>query len=545
LTLQLENGQIDHVPARLKKTTPNFHLIMPSENDSNNFCKSTLSAMLLDYPPPTVVQLHSTHQANEKRQEAILNDTLHYLSNTKLVKDQDLVLIVDAQQSWFQLPSDVIIAQYKRLLEDGNLRLLKRYGTNKDGSQKFNQTIVFGAEKRCEGDDMACRYVPLSMFPDNLYSTETGRRISETPAKFINSKMVMGPASDLKALYQAAQKKLQDHKSQSQSVQSVFATLFAEQQLSRDAVEVEMKSPSTKIKDLFDGGSRKSAARHRLDQAKAELSNFTKQEFSIGLDYTHTLFQPLVYSTQDELVPIVHDNSTNLTRYSHFGSDTKYLSLPTALNDTKPPFSRPDPTKINPSPNEKAAHIDNLEYDQRIDSLPDRKVPWSAVPLIQNTYTGAIPAILVGSSSAEQNLPKAKINWESLWYTEYKRALLRVRFRTPQSPSGYHDSAVGGDRHWDVRGGRGGVWTAVEQTWMAWGEVDGVCGTVDDFKEVFADGKGVWLHELEQDGEARRMELQQKYAAEKSAQRKREQRDGDVRRRRKRWDIQTECVRYC
>ena len=59
LTIQIENGQIDHVPAKLKKTTPNFHLIMPFEYESNNFCKATLSAMLLNYPPPTVVQLNS------------------------------------------------------------------------------------------------------------------------------------------------------------------------------------------------------------------------------------------------------------------------------------------------------------------------------------------------------------------------------------------------------------------------------------------------------------------------------------------------------
>ncbi|EMD67932.1 hypothetical protein COCSADRAFT_80287 [Bipolaris sorokiniana ND90Pr] len=507
LTIQIENGQIDHVPAKLKKTTPNFHLIMPFEYESNNFCKATLSAMLLNYPPPTVVQLNSGHATSEKRHEVILNDTLHYLSNTKLVKDKDLVLIVDAQQTWFQLSSDVMIEQYKQLLEDVNLRLLKRYGTDKNGFQKFNQTIVFGAEKMCEGDDKACKYVPLSPSPDNLYTTETGRLISETPAKFINARMAMGPASDLRALYQAAQKKFLDRKSQSPTVQSVFATLFAEQQLSRDAVEVETRSPSAKFKNFFDGGSRKSAARHRLNQAKLELelSNFTRQEFSIGLDYTHTLFQPLLYTAPDELIPIVHNDNNNLTAYTHFNRDPSYLSLPVSLYHTTTPFSRPDPVKPSLSPHTHSTHIKNLDYDPNIDALPDRNVPWTDIPLIQNTYTGAIPAALAAQLPREPNLATSKITWDSLWYAEYRRALLRVYFRAPQSAVGYHESAVGGDRMWDARGGRGGVWTAVEQSWLPWGEADGVCGAVEDMKGVFGDGKGVWLHEWERDGETRRV----------------------------------------
>ncbi|EUC40569.1 hypothetical protein COCMIDRAFT_108469 [Bipolaris oryzae ATCC 44560] len=512
LTLQIENGQIDHVPAKLKKTTPNFHLIMQVEYDSHNFCKSTLSAMLLNYPPPTMVQLNSGYATSEKRHEAILNDTLHYLSNTKLVKDKDLVLMVDAQQTWFQLPSDVMIKQYKQLLEDSNLRLLKRYGTDENGVQKFNQTIVFGAEKMCEGDDKACKYVPLSPSPDNLYTTETGRLISDTPAKFINARMVMGPARDLRELYEAAQKKFLDRKSQSPTIQSVFATLFAEQQLSRDAVEVETISVGAKFRNFFDGGSRKSAARHRLKQAKLELelSNFTRQEFSIGLDYAHTLFQPLLYTTPDELIPIVHSKNNNLTAYTDFNRDPSHLSPPAALDNANTPFSRPDPAKTSLSPHTHSTHIKNLEYDPNIDTLPDRNVRWTDVPLIQNTYTGAIPAALSAQLPREPNLAPSKITWDSLWYAKYRRALLRVYFRAPQSAVGYHESAVGGDRMWDARGGRGGVWTAVEQSWFPWGEADGVCGAVVDMKGVFDDGKGVWLHEGEADGEAKRAGLMMK-----------------------------------
>ncbi|USP81392.1 hypothetical protein yc1106_08666 [Curvularia clavata] len=528
LTLQLENGHVKHVPPRLKKTTPNFHLIMPSERDSNGFCKATLSAMVLNYPPPTVVQLHSGHGSSEKRQEAILSDTLHYLSNQKLVKDQDLVLIVDAQETRFQLPGDVIIAQYKQLLVDGNTRLLKRYGTDENGAQKFNQTIIFGAEKLCEGDDMACKYVPLSIFPDDMYGAEAGRRISETPAKFLNARTVMGPAGDLRTLYEAALKKFQERKSQSQTIQSVMATLFAEQQLNRDAFEVKTKSSSAKLKDLFRGRLSDSLAKNRLYRAKASLSNFTTLDFSIGLDYTHTLFQPLSYTTPDEIIPLMHTESINLTQYTHHSPDTIYLSLPAALSTAKPPFSRPDFTAPNPSPNQKPSHMENLEYKLHLDALPDRTVQWPSIPLIQNTYTGAIPAVLSFPPTAPDNTsPSANISEADLWYSPYKRALLRNVFRNRQSPKGYHDAAVGGDREWDRRGGLGGVWMAGEGTWVPWGQQEedgsgGVCGGERDM-EVFGDGKGVWMKEGEGDGGKKRGEGEE-----------------IVQRRKKRWELERE-----
>jgi hypothetical protein len=508
-TLQLENGDIDVVPANLKKTTPNFHLLMPAERDTNPFCKTTLSAMLLNYPPPTVVNLYTVFESEEQRELDTINSTLHYLGNEKLVQDEDLVLIVDGQQSWFQLPSDVIVTQYKRLLKDANLRLLKRYGVNEDGFQRFNQTIVFGAEKMCQSDDMACRYVPASILPIDTYGTETGRRIADMPAKFLNSRMVMGPAHDLRLLYLAALNKFEEGRSQSQTVQSVIATLFSEQQLRRDAIEEKKKPASAKFKELLSGtksGSEKSAVERRL-QSDITDDDSTQHEFSIGLDYAHTLFQPLIYCTEDELAPLVHDNSTDLSQYNRPDSWLQQLALPPALSATTPPFWRPDLTKHNPSPNEKPAYIDKLEFASDLDSLPSRNTPWTNIELIQNTYTGAVPAILLNSPYAHggEHPPTANISWNSLWYSSHKRALLRSYFRKQQSSYGYHNSLVGGDRAWDMRGGRGGVWTEAEQIWLPWGEVDGVCGTLSQLNEVFNDGKGVWLHEKEEDAEQERL----------------------------------------
>ncbi|KAF1911187.1 hypothetical protein BDU57DRAFT_524953 [Ampelomyces quisqualis] len=507
MTLRLENGELAHVPQQLKKTTPNFHLVMPAQKDTDAFCKTTLSSMILNYPPPTIVNLNRTFENDAQWARDTLLGIRDYLENGQYVQNEDLVLIVDGESSWFQLPSDVIIKQYARVLEDANARLLEHYGADENGYQRFNQTIVFGAEKMCEDEDMACKYAPPSMLPANLYGKEKDFDIADRPVRYLNAKVLMGPAKDLKVLYQVAAEKLHLKHGQSQTIQSIFTTLFGEQQLIRNAVMKNRtinNSPVTKLK-YFLGGKK---AKLQSQAERESMNTQTKRhEFSIGLDYTHTLFQPFAYCNKDELLPLLHRNSTDLSKYQHSTSWSKHLDLPAPLHESSPPFWRLDLAKNNPSPNEKPAYIDKLAINSSLDSLPKRKIPWSNVPLVQNTYTGSIPAILLNDPSAASRLahpdhdpPTANITFEQLWFSPFRRALLRNYFRTPQSPVGYHNSLVGGDRTWDSRGGRGGIWTATESAWLPWGEVDGVCGSVNQLKEVFGDGQGVWLHEIKDGG---------------------------------------------
>ena len=71
--------------------------MLPSELDSTDFCKTTLSAMLLNYPPPTAINLDKTFDDDIQKDNATLNFIQDYLTNDKLVHDEDLVLIVDGQ----------------------------------------------------------------------------------------------------------------------------------------------------------------------------------------------------------------------------------------------------------------------------------------------------------------------------------------------------------------------------------------------------------------------------------------------------------------
>ncbi|KAF2001845.1 hypothetical protein P154DRAFT_153917 [Amniculicola lignicola CBS 123094] len=537
LTLKLENGDLKHVPAQLTKKTPNFHLVLNSLTDDDDFCRTSLSAMLLNYPPPTVINLFETFESQIERERARFVSIMDYLNNKKLVHGEDLLLVVDGHDTWFQLPSDVMIRQYRSVIADANERLLETYGLNENNVQKYNQTILFGAEKVCEGEDMACRHFPNSILPDDIYGNEvTGKMAALTPARYIDSKMVIGPAKDLKKMYNSAIKHFYDEHSNSGTAQSVIATMFGEQELSRETGRKVNKPKPTQWTDWFDVQlGRTKEVEPEPPAANETLRKGGQYEFSMGIDYTHTVFQSFVYTAEDELMPLSHEASTNLSTFHHSGTPTPPLHIPTALKYAKPPFWAPDLSKHNPSPNEKTAYIAPLALSDDLDKTMPRDTKWEALNLIQNTYTGAIPVALhlslppqsfngeakktkrrsrIRAAAPEphhamHDAPRAEISWESLWYSGFERALLRKHFRAPQSPIGFHSAAVGGDRGWDQRGGKGGVWTEKAEIWLPWGEVDGVCGTVEHLNKLFPDGKGVWLHESEDDAEKKRLDAEE------------------------------------
>lgn len=503
-----------------------------------------MAGTILNYPPPTVVNLFQEFKSQAEREKARLKSIYHHLMKKKFVKENDLVLVVDGEDTWFQLPSDVTIRQYQNIVADANKRLREEYGVDEKGLQKFSQTIIFGAEKVCEGDDVACKYAPYSPLPSNIYGKQTGKETRYSPARYLDSGMVMGPVVDMRALYEAAVQKFDSH-GQAATAQSVLGTMFGEQQLARGAQSKESESSNgQKWYSWFGGRAGASTeSTEAPEYANTTLDEHQRYEFSIGLDYTHTIFQPFQYPAEDELLAVSHDNATDLTVYHHAYTPTAVLDIPTALQQARPPFWTPDFSRNDPKPeNNKPAYIEPLQYQQELDDLKHRDTSWADVQLIQNTYTGAIPAIFhlklplyaqeeqhrrSTRESASENsrtlrqrsprfpspqahtIPTAKLAWQSLWYAGYERALLRKALRIAQSPIGFHFAAVGGDLMWDQRGGRGGVWTEKDDLWLPWGEIDGVCGKLEQLKWIFTDGKGVWLHEHEEHAEQNRLKEEQ------------------------------------
>ena len=182
---------------------PSFQLIIPASESNPELCKTLLSAFVLGYPAPTLINWGTKNKAGAVFKEssshtAKIQGVYDYLNDKKQVSDEDLVIIIDGYDVWFQLPPQVLVERYRELLEDTNQRLKARYGMiseDQDGDNlvervpKYVQKVLFGADKICwpnPKNDPACTAVPYSTLPKDVYGPETDK----DPKAFLNPSQV-------------------------------------------------------------------------------------------------------------------------------------------------------------------------------------------------------------------------------------------------------------------------------------------------------------------------------------------------------------------
>lgn len=114
---------------------------------------------------------------------------------------------------------------------------------------------------------------------------------------------------------------------------------------------------------------------------------------------------------------------------------------------------------------------------------------WSDVKLAANAIVpgSSIPAILNfhGDGALMGQM------WTKMWFHDRARDLLKWYVKSPDDPVAAQVAMEGVDRWWDLRGGKGGVWTDRGE-WLDWNEV---CGEFHE--EGFGDGKGEFGSEKE------------------------------------------------
>ncbi|KAF2138525.1 uncharacterized protein K452DRAFT_301059 [Aplosporella prunicola CBS 121167] len=487
-------------PAEPSEATdgPKFRLIIPAAEASPDFCRTVLSGMLLDFPPPTILGY------DERHPETMVASIQEHLEEES-INDDDLVLIVDGYSVWFQLPSSVLIAQYEHLLERANAHLLEKYGAARPSTPYdaprplFTQSVIWGADERCWSSAEAnatCASVaePTARRGGKLEGDSTFER------KYLTSGTVMGPARDLRAIFSAAKMQGPDSNG-NRDMQTMFATLFGEQQQAREQIRRENLGTAGRWREWLVQQVRGPwISSSRLDHA----TNMTivpgrQYEYSMGLDNNGSLFQTMT-------PPHTFSGNIRFLRYNESVLYNASDNFPSALDVHGSPFA------LSAGDAESAAIPNNepngLAIDPELDALPSSEQQWALLPLAHNLRTGSVPAALhfpagmpmSSSNGADygvdsiQYLDPREVLWPHLWFYPHARALLRRYMR--QSTVGELEDEVNAHSRWwrasDVRGGRGGVWTDNAE-WLAWGDI---CAGYES--EVFGDGKGVWMQEMEE-----------------------------------------------
>lgn len=478
----------------LKKTTPSFHLLLPASQKTPDLCKTLLSTFVLGYPSPTLINYDKTFSSGRSH-TAKIRGILDFLSNEKNVNDDDLVLIIDGYDVWFQLPPKLMIERYHLVIEEANKRLRGRYGTvlhEKSGAtgatetvSKFTQKVLFGADKLCWPnplEDPACVAVPYSTLPKNIYGPETDQTEGGflNRPRYLNSGGLIGPVADIRLIYEIAAKKAEEQGRGELGDQFVLGEIFGEQEYQRETLRKSSQGTGGKwlewLSDALGTSDSPLSANITINNMTAKPGH--NYEFGIGLDYESRIFQTMTHSAGD-IEYVLYNDSSLVTHIQgkHPSLWSRPFSMPTDVQRANPPYSYASPGNHT----EDSQEVNLLPFSVKLDDIA-QEPSWYEVPLATNIKANSIPSLL--HFNGEKSLLKSW--WSTMWYFSDSRALLRRYIRSVHGPNAAYAAAKGGLNWWDTRGGRGGVWTD-KGAWMSWGEV---CKNTED--EVFADGKGVW-----------------------------------------------------
>ena len=452
--------------------------------------------MVLDYPPPTLIKTPG--------QNSSITVIDKYLSGNGKFNDDDVVLIVDESDVWFQLPPDLLIQRFYNMLREKNKKLRWRYGKQRraDGEsvQVYSERIIFGADKVCHTNvtyDPACAAVPYSTLMPDIYGPNTdepnptdiygldieieeSRIISNFRPRWPSAGAVMGLMGDLKLLYNRAAE-LESEIPTNTTEQLILEQIFGEQEYVREMYRLTTgRGWLTRLGEsmgLFD---------------TVDLSNVTmpviqgkRYDYGIGLDYQSDLFFTMYHSENDHAWLEYDDVETLSEIQRHHGVPREHrLILPNDIAELPNPFtptqnySLPPPSLTSSSPSIPTSPTQIIDY------LPHPvNASWENIRLATNVRTGSVPPVLHFNHTLGYNTGSW---WQSMWFHPYSRALLRKYFRSTQEPDAVASSLQGGSDAWDTRGGKGGVWNDHNE-WKGWAEV---CKGYEG--AVFRDQLGPW-----------------------------------------------------
>lgn len=448
-----------------------------------------LTALVLDYPPATLVEGESIDDS--------ITAIRDYLLKPLRFKDDDVVLIVDEPDVWFQLPSDLLLRRFFAILAADNKKLRFTYGrsysSSRDGpaAQAFSERIIFGADKMCHAkssDDAACLAVPYSPLMPDIYGkyTDDSSDTSEYRPRWLNSGAVMGLVGDLRLLYRRAAE-LSYESSGSLNEEQTLSKIFGQQEYARELYRLHVsRSWATRfaeavgILDTVD-----------ISNVSSPVSRGRRYDFAMGLDYRSDLFFTMPKADND-VDWLRYNNVTTLSgaQRNHKVPRESRLLLPEDIGLLPHPFTEMF-NDTDTKTKKKSSASTSPGYKESVDNLPGaNNASWHTVPLATNVRSATVPPLLhLDRKAADRDK-----QWTSMWFHPWSRALLRKYLRVIQEEEVSVSSLQDGVNSWDTRGGKGGMWTAHDE-WKTWSDM------CQGFEEtVFGDVLGTWGKE---DGVAR------------------------------------------
>ncbi|CAI6342219.1 unnamed protein product [Periconia digitata] len=460
--------------ANLKPHTPvapaNLHVLVPADHKDANLCKTLITAAVAGFSTPTLINWGK--KFDDKKlvaggsHLAKISGVLTYLKQLDPERDNDLVLIVDGYDIWFQLRPSALIARYHAINAAANTRIRKTMGTAAVNAENIEQTILFSAQKRCwpwKPDDPPCYAVPESSLPSDAYGdkTDTDIGFEKNPyvkfrQRYLNSGDAIGRVGAMRALFERALE-LAQRDPNFGSDQKILSQIFGEQEYQREVIRSRHRTSWQRLTDWSNGRT------SFLDtQPTREHLPGRTAEFGIGLDYASLIGHPTVFAEEDAEW-LSHSDGKHVAHVSKdLGVEPPRVgALAEDIAESRPPFRFVAPTT-------------KLAFN----------TSWSDVPLYTNVWTSVVPG-LIHHNAHRDGLKKLRVTvWDRMWYFKDLRSLYDSANASPNGPIAVVDDEKGREQAWwPPFKEKGGAMSDAGE-WLPW---EDLCAEFD--KEVFRDEK--------------------------------------------------------
>jgi hypothetical protein len=413
----------------------------------------------------------------------------NYIKDSKTINDRDFVLIVDGLDVFFQLPPQILVERFQNILRTNNKKMQKKYGfaavqnQNAPGApaelvQKYSQRVLFGASKTCYTgmeSDPGCVSVPESSLPPDVYGWKTDIYHDGhlNRPRWLNPGTVIGQAADLIIIYDEVLRLVHQQKKKNGDYQAL-THMFGRQEVVRELERRRTTSwPVEMFYNLLGIGDATN-----ISGISVRLETGHRYEYGIGVDYKSELFFNQILSRND-VEWLKYSNVTKSERLQMEMAVPREsrLLLPEDIAALSGPFNQTRFAKeLTTSP----------EWNATLDKLPNPDThSWHTVPLMTNGHSATVPVLAHLNGD-----PKLRDTWwQKMWFFPWARALLRRYVRSAHGFDAAQSALLGGQDWWDMRGGRGGIWTD-DENWVTFSEI---CEGQE--RDLFDDDLGPWAKE--------------------------------------------------
>lgn len=354
-----------------------LYLLIPSSRDPDiGFCRTELTAAVLGYPTPQMLDREVSGRSEVNSAIDQIRLTSEHLNGMGRDRDNDLVILLGSPHHWFQLRPEVLMKRYYEIIQRADEKLKKQTGEDKPPTHR----IVFAAQNHCSGhtlDELACFAPPKS--PMGKAST----------LRFLDSSLAIGTVRDLRRLFSRVNGKAIARRGEEMTQQTILAEIFGEQAFRRKYVQQgSWSSKKRKMESALRAlGYSKSSITEAIP-GRQLLENPEKAEYEMGitLDYGNELGLSVTRRADLE--------SVDWLRYSQSPS-----TLPAEIKRSRPPF-----------------WTTTSSYDLPLDNT------WSDIPLLTSKRTDGVPAI-IHVAADQQADSKAGLDWRTLWLHSHAKQL--------------------------------------------------------------------------------------------------------------------------